>query len=132
MANTIGDLLIHEGLISAAQLAQALSCLKRDGAGLGDVLVSLGFLSSDQLSQFFRPVPQAPLKVADTGLSEAFLVDLLLKAAYLEAGTFSLQQISTSLSLPFSVIDELAQLVEIDQLVSVPLRDWLQPGNLCF
>ncbi len=62
MANTIGDLLIHEGLISAAQLAQALSCLKRDGAGLGDVLVSLGFLSSDQLSQFFRPVPQAPLE----------------------------------------------------------------------
>ncbi|HTJ55341.1 MAG TPA: AAA family ATPase [Nitrosospira sp.] len=119
MANTIGDLLIHEGLISAAQLAQALSCLKRDGAGLGEALVSLGFLSSDQLSQFFRPVPQAPLKVADTGLSEAFLVDLLLKAAYLEAGTFSLQQISTTLSLPFSVIDELAQLVEIDQLVSV-------------
>ncbi len=30
MANTIGDLLVHEGLISAAQLAQALSCQKRN------------------------------------------------------------------------------------------------------
>ena len=121
MANTIGDLLVHEGLISAAQLAQALARQKRDNVQLEEALASLELLTSDELSQFFRPVPQVPLKVANTGLSEAFLADLLLKAAYLEAGTFSLQQISTTLSLPFSIVDELAQIIEADQLVSVRL-----------
>ncbi|MDN5752515.1 MAG: ATPase [Nitrosospira sp.] len=119
MANPIGELLVREGLISTAQLAQALACQKQDSGRLGDVLVSLGFLTANQYSQFFQPVPQVPLKVANTGLNEAFLTDLLLKAAYLEAGTFSLQQISDTLSLPFSVVDELAELVTADQLAAI-------------
>lgn len=121
MTNTTGELLVRQGLISATQLVQALACQKRDRCRLGDILVSLGFLSESQMHQFFRPVPQAPLKIANTGLSEAFLTDLLLKAAYLEAGTFSLQQISGALSLPFSVVDELAELVMADHLASIRL-----------
>lgn len=119
MANPIGELLVREGLISSAQLAQALAGQRQDNGRLEDVLVSLGILTADQFHQFFQPVPQVPLKVADTGLSEAFLTDLLLKAAYLEAGTFSLQQISDTLALPFSVVDELAELMKADQLVAI-------------
>lgn len=119
MANPIGELLVREGLISPAQLAQALACQKQGSGRLGDILVSLGFLTANQFSQFFHPVPPVPLKVVNTGLSEAFLTDLLLKAAHLEAGTFSLQQISDTLSLPFSVVDELAELVTTDQLASI-------------
>ncbi|ODT67472.1 MAG: ATPase [Nitrosomonadales bacterium SCN 54-20] len=119
MANPTGELLVREGLISSAQLAQALARQREDNGRLGDILVSLGFLTADQFHQFFQPVPQVPLKVSDTGLSEAFLTDLLLKAAYLEAGTFSLQQISDTLSLPFSVVDELAELIKADQLVAI-------------
>jgi predicted ATPase with chaperone activity len=119
MANPIGELLVRESLISSAQLAEALAHQKRHGNRLGDTLVSLGFLTADELKQFFNLIPPAPVRVSNTGLSEAFLADLLLKAAYLEAGTFSLQHISEILSLPFSVVDELAQLVEADQLVSL-------------
>lgn len=119
MANPIGELLVREGLISSTQLAQALARQRQDNGRLGDSLASLGFLTTNQFRQFFQPVPQVPLKVSDTGLSEAFLTDLLLKAAYLEAGTFSLQQISDTLALPFSVVDELAELMKADQLVAI-------------
>ncbi|ODT69352.1 MAG: ATPase [Nitrosomonadales bacterium SCN 54-20] len=119
MANPIGEMLVREGLISSAQLAQALARQRQDNGRLGDILASLGFLTTNQFRQFFQPVPQVPLKASDTGLSEAFLTDLLLKAAYLEAGTFSLQQISDTLALPFSVVDELAELMKADQLVAI-------------
>ena len=119
MANVIGGLLVREGLISEAQLLQALACQQRERSRLGDVIVSLGFLTADQLEQFFHPIPLVPLKVANTGLSDIFLVDLLLKATYQLGGTFSLQQISDILALPFSVIDELTDLLRSEQLASV-------------
>src|SRR5688500_16122193 len=119
MSNPIGQLLVREGLISSTELAQALALQRQESNRLGDILVSLGFLTENQFRQFFQPVPEVPLKVSDTGLGEAFLTDLLLKAAYLEAGTFSLQRISDTLSLPFSVVDELAELLKADQLVAI-------------
>ena len=119
MGNIIGEQLVREGLISAAQLVEALALQKREGGHLEEVLTSLGFAAPGQLHRFFQSVPKVPLKVADTGLSEPFLTDLLLKTAYLEAGTFSLQQVSGALSLPFSVVDELAQLLIADELVSI-------------
>jgi predicted ATPase with chaperone activity len=121
MSGTIGELLVSEGVISAAQLAQAMVSRKREGGTLGETLVALGFLTPEQLSRFFTTVPKVPLKITETGLSEAFLVDLLLKAAYLASGTFSLQQLATTLSLPFSIVDELVQKTEADQLISVRL-----------
>lgn len=119
MTNVIGGMLVREGLISAAQLEQALACQRRERSRLGDVLISLGFLTENQLNQFLKPVPPVPLKVADTGLSETFLIDLLLKAAHQETGTFTLHQISDTISLPFSVVDELAEVAKADQLISI-------------
>lgn len=117
--NAIGELLVREGLISAAQLAQAVAHQKKEGGRLGDTFVSLGFLSADQLSQFFHPVPRVPLKLANTGLNEAFLTDLLLKVAYLEAGAFSLLQVSETLCLPISLADELVELAKADRLIAI-------------
>ncbi|HET7062120.1 MAG TPA: ATPase, partial [Nitrosospira sp.] len=98
MSGTIGERLISEGVISAAQLAQAMVRQKQEGGDLGQALMGLGFLASCQLRQFFETVPQVPVKIADTGLSEAFLTDLLLKAAYMESGAFTLQPLATTLS----------------------------------
>lgn len=118
-ANAIGDLLVREGLISGAQLSTALSRQKQNGGLIGDILVALGFITPAQFHQFFHPIPPMPLKIVNTGLSVSFLTDLLLKIAYLEAGTFTLQQISDTLALPFSVVDELVELVKADELVSI-------------
>lgn len=119
MINPIGELLIREGLISAAQLAQAKTHQKQSGGKLEDSLISLEFLTSEKLNLILHPVPPVPLKIVNTGLKEAFLSDLLLKAAYQEAGTFTLHTIVGILCLPFSIADELIELLKADQLVAI-------------
>jgi hypothetical protein len=49
--------------------------------------------------------PPVPLTLADTGLSEAFVSDLLLKILYAR-GTRTGQQLADAIRLPFPVIDE--------------------------
>jgi len=119
MANPIGDLLIREGIISAAQLVQAKTNQQQNGGKLEDGLVSLGFLTSEEIRKILHSVPPIPLRIINTGLSETFLNDLLLKAAYQEAGTFTLHHITKRLCLPFSVTDELIELLKADQLVAI-------------
>lgn len=119
MANSIGRLLIKEGLISDAQLAQARVDQTRNSGKLEDSLVSLGLITSEQIKRILHPVPPVPLKAIDTGLSEVFLSDLLLKIAYQEAGTFTLRQIAGKLCLPYAVINELVELLKADHLVAI-------------
>ncbi|SNX60130.1 hypothetical protein SAMN06296273_1590 [Nitrosomonas ureae] len=119
MANSIGRLLIKEGLISDAQLVQARINQKQSSGKLEDSLVSLGFLTSEQVKKILHPIPPIPLKINNTGLSEAFLSDLLLKIAYQEAGTFTLCQINDKLCLPFSVINEIIELLQADHLIAI-------------
>lgn len=119
MADPIGELLIREGFISAVQLAQVKINQKQSGSKLEDILVSLGFLTTIQIKQILHPIPPIPLKIISTGLSEAFLSDLLLKIAYQEAGTFTVRQVMQKLCLPFSVIDELIELLKADQLIAI-------------
>ena len=119
MADPVGKLLIREGLISPAQLIQAKTHQKQNGGKLEDSLISLGFLTSETLNLILHPLPPVPLKIINTGLSESFMTDLLLKAAYQEAGAFTLHAISKILCLSFSIIDELIELLKADQLVAI-------------
>lgn len=119
MANPIGALLVRQGLLSSSQLMDAKAVQKKSADRLENILVELGFVQSDQLKRFLHPVPPVPLNVAETGLKEPFLINLILKAAYQEAGTFTLHGMSTVLSLPYSVIDELIQLLKEDQLIFI-------------
>ncbi|WP_337880323.1 GspE/PulE family protein [Rheinheimera sp.] len=48
----LGDLLVHEGIISEAQLQQALAQQQKTGRKLGSSLIDLQFLSEDQLLRF--------------------------------------------------------------------------------
>ena len=48
----LGDLLVHEGIISEQQLNNALTTQKQNGRKLGATLIELGYLSEDQLLQF--------------------------------------------------------------------------------
>ena len=119
MTITIGKLLVREGLISEAQLNNAIIEQKRSGKKFGDCLVEAGYLSADQINEIFHPIPLTPLRIADTGLSETFLGDLLLKVANHEAGTFTMQNIIDKLCLSFSVIDELIELLKTDRFISI-------------
>src|SRR5690554_487302 len=48
----LGDLLVHERVITEEQLSQALSAQKTSGRKLGDLLTELGYLSEVQLLEF--------------------------------------------------------------------------------
>ena len=119
MKDPIGKLFIREGLISSAQLVQAKIKQKQSGIKLEDSLVSLGYLTTEQIKKFLHPVPPLPLRIIDTGLSEAFLSELSLKIAYQEAGTFTMQRIINKLCLTFNIIDELIELLKADQLIAI-------------
>lgn len=119
MLSTIGELLVRERVISMAQLNEALSYQKQHGGRLGDSLVALEYLSPVELEQFFNSDPPVPLKIEQTGLSEVFLINLLLKIAYYDSGVFSLGHMSKSICLPMSVVDELTELARNDGLIAI-------------
>lgn len=48
----LGDLLVHEGIISDSQLHSALAAQQQTGRKLGATLIELDYLSEDQLLQF--------------------------------------------------------------------------------
>ena len=50
----LGDLLVHENIISEPQLQQALAQQQQSGRKLGATLIELKFLSEQQLLQFLR------------------------------------------------------------------------------
>lgn len=115
----LGELLVRERIITNAQLIEAAELQKKSGGRLGDTLVSLGYIDAGQLARFFRNAPPLPGKIEDTGLSQAFLMDLLLKIAYFEAGVFTLHVISDKICLPIGVVDELTQAAKTERLVTV-------------
>jgi predicted ATPase with chaperone activity len=119
MADPVGQLLIREGLISPEQFIQAKTNQKQNGGELKDSLIALGFLTPEALNLVLHPLPLVPLKIVNTGLSESFMTDLLLKAAYQEAGTFTLHAISRILCLSFGIIDELIELLKANQLIAI-------------
>lgn len=119
MDSSIGALLVHESIISMAQLDEALSHQKQHEGRLGDSLVALGYISPAELQQFFNAAPPVPLKISQTGLSEMLLTDLLLKIAYFNGGTFTLGLMSKDISLPMGVVDELTESARNNSLITI-------------
>ena len=116
---TIGQILIQEGIITMPQLKQALDYQKSHGGRLGEALVSLGFISPFELKQFFNVVPAVPMRAEQTGLTNSFLTDMILKLAHTEGGTFTMPNMSQSLCLTTNVIDELTQTAKKDGLIII-------------
>ncbi|MFD2167772.1 GspE/PulE family protein [Thalassotalea euphylliae] len=56
----LGDLLVHEHIISEEQLMQALGSQKNSGRKLGDVLIELGYISERQLLEFLAQQLDVP------------------------------------------------------------------------
>ncbi|REL28167.1 type II/IV secretion system protein [Thalassotalea euphylliae] len=56
----LGDLLVHEGIISNDQLMHALNSQKSSGRKLGDMLIELGYISERQLLEFLAQQLDVP------------------------------------------------------------------------
>ncbi|MGR5541885.1 MSHA biogenesis protein MshE, partial [Vibrio campbellii] len=57
----LGDLLVEEGIITEAQVQQALTAQKSTGRKLGAALIELGFLTEQQMLNFLSQQLNLPL-----------------------------------------------------------------------
>ncbi len=114
------------------QLQVALIYQKSNGGGLGETLVTLGFITAFELKQFFNVVPVVPLRAEQTGLSNSILIELMLKQAYSEGGTYSLFPMSESLFVTNNVVDELTQIAKNEGLLSIRSASGFNRANHIF
>ena len=104
MAALMGCRFLENGCITEEQLAQALERQRLEGGRLGENLVALGFSSPEDIDAFFRKTPQPLRTLEDSGLTQAFLRDLILKhAAHMVE--FSIPELSNRIKVPPTLID---------------------------
>ena len=89
-------LLVAQGLITPADLEEALERQRTEGGRLGENLVSLGKLKPEDLDEILHATPLAPRSLEDTGIALPDLLNLMTKAMY-----------SNSLETPSMIIEVL-------------------------
>lgn len=102
----MGDILLMRGMVSVEGLEAALARQRRSGGQLGESVVALGLLTREQLASVLHETPAAPLSVAQTGISRAGLLGLMLKFMRAEKCE-TLQQLSDRVKMPFCIMREL-------------------------
>ncbi|MET4806375.1 hypothetical protein [Limibacillus sp. MBR-115] len=100
----IGELLVAQGLISDEQVEAARQRQLAEGGRLGDNLVAVGAISAEALDRFFQEAPAEPMSVAETGLRDTKITELLLKTMLLQK-LETANQCVEALKLPFTVIN---------------------------
>jgi hypothetical protein len=113
----IGELLVAAGLVSGADNARALERQRDEGGRLGPNLVAVGAISAEDLARFCDGVPEEPATIAETGLPETFLIDLMLKFLFIgQADTVA--DLSALLKLSFKLVAELLESAVRGQLAA--------------
>jgi hypothetical protein len=113
----IGELLVAAGLVSEADNARALERQREAGGRLGPNLVAIGAISADDLARFCDGVPAEPATIAETGLPENFLIDLMLKLLFIGPAD-SVADLSALLKLSFKLVAELLESAVRGQLAA--------------
>jgi hypothetical protein len=102
----LGDLLIAAGLANRQQVDAALARQELRSARLADILVEMGAAERGAMDSFMEHLPPEPVSLADTGIADIVLIDLLIKLVY--AGRLeSVSQMTDAIKLPRSLVSEL-------------------------
>jgi hypothetical protein len=104
MAELLGQGFLETQRITEDQLAKALERQRTHGGRLGENLVALGFVRPEDIDAFFKKTPSPVKSIADSGLTLAFLRELILKHA-LHMVEFSITELSGRIKLPPTLID---------------------------
>ena len=99
----IGELLVASGVASARDIADAQRKRSTDRASLAETLISLGVIDPDLLLRFLERVPPAPTNMAETGITEADLINNLMKLIFVE-GLETTSQFIDGMKLPYVVL----------------------------
>jgi hypothetical protein len=114
----LGDILVAHGLVSPADLTEALERQREQGGRIGENLVALGKLSSEDLDEVLHSTPLAPRSLEETGLALADLLNLVTKAMYansLETPSMIIEM----LKLPPLAVQQLLEQAKDRKLVDV-------------
>ncbi len=90
----LGDILVAKGLVSPADIEQAMERQVNNGGRLGDNLVALGVVTQEQLDDVFNETPQSPRNLDDLDVDPMLLLQLIVKGMY-----------SESLETPSSIVE---------------------------
>jgi hypothetical protein len=99
----LGDLLIQAKLVTAQQVARAVTLQLEQGGRLGDHLVAEGAITEEALNNFFHRIPAEPLDVRETGIDETELLSLLLKLIYQDR-LESVRSFIDAIKLPYHIV----------------------------
>ena len=102
-AMQIGELLVAAGVVSARDIGDAQRKRSTDRASLADTLIGLGVADPAALNRFLERVPAAPSTMAETGISEADLINNLMKLIFVE-GLETTSSFIDGMKLPYVVL----------------------------
>jgi hypothetical protein len=104
----IGDLLVAAKLVTMGNIDAAVKQQIARGGRLGDNLVELGFIKRESLEAFLQRLPKEPSTIADTGIPETDLLNLLIKAIYVSR-LDTVSQYVNAIKLPRHLVLQLVQ-----------------------
>ncbi len=106
----IGEILVARGLISVADMAIAHDRHRRAGGRLSDVLIDMRLLSKaallDAQAQVSATAPLQPRSLAETGVSVANLLGLMLRCMSLDTRETA-ADIMHAMKLPYGIVERL-------------------------
>jgi predicted ATPase with chaperone activity len=104
----ISDILLAAGLVTAEGIRAAAERQAEHGSSFCDNLTALGIISQSDLARILEYAPSAPDVIEDTGLSERYLLDLLIKVIH-ATGCEAVSDIAATIKLPYQIVSELAK-----------------------
>jgi predicted ATPase with chaperone activity len=114
----IGQQLITGNTITEKQLKKALDRQRLHGGRLGENLVAMGFITEEDLVSFFNPVPREPKEIKETGLTEVYINELMLKHA-IDMTEFTIRDMVQATGLNSAVINQCVATLRLDRLIEV-------------
>src|SRR5438445_12784904 len=104
----LGDRLVAKGLVTPADIEEALARQARDGGRLGENLIAMGVVTANQIAAVVNSAPAIPTSLEETGVSDRNLLNLMLKFMHAEAAETVLD-LANLMKLPRLLILKLAE-----------------------
>ena len=105
----IVDILTAAGHVDSARVEAAQKLQVERGGHLVDHLLALGAIDRTALEDFLRRMPPEPTSIAETGIPQLDLLNLLMKHFYV-VGVETITQCVRAMRLPQALVLELAEL----------------------
>ncbi len=102
----LSDLLIAAKLVDRQKVDTALALQVQRPTRLADILVEMGAVDRQAIDTFMASLPPEPASIAETGIGDVELIDLLIKLVYVER-LQSVSQMTDAIKLPRPLVLEL-------------------------